>query len=122
MYGRDLLREGLIWRVGDGSNIRIHHDNWIPRKRSMKPLGQEFIQGITRVSDLLTCSGMCWDTHKVDAMFSESDAADIKQIPGGLNMQDYQAWNYMKNGVFNVRSAYHLRVSLTRARSGQPEG
>lgn len=92
LHGRDLLREGLIWRVGDGSNINIHHDNWIPRSGSLKPLGQEFVHGITRVADLLTSSGECWDIHKVDAMFSVSDASDIKKIPvGGPSVEDYLA-------------------------------
>jgi hypothetical protein len=26
----DLLREGLVWRVGNGSNIRIWKDKWLP--------------------------------------------------------------------------------------------
>ena len=53
LHGRDLLREGLIWRIGDGSRVRIQHDNWIPRKGSLKPLGQVFVPGITMVRDLL---------------------------------------------------------------------
>ena len=38
VHGRDLLLEGLIWRVGDGTRIRIHHDSWIPRKGILRPL------------------------------------------------------------------------------------
>src|SRR3989337_2004949 len=45
LHGRNLLLDGLIWRIGDGSKIRIHHDNWIPRKGSLKPLGQDYIHG-----------------------------------------------------------------------------
>ena len=36
LHGRDLLREGLVWRVGDGSRINIHHDNWIPREGCLR--------------------------------------------------------------------------------------
>lgn len=36
-------------------------------------------------------------------------------------MEDYQAWNFTKNREFSVRSAYHLRMSQKRARSGRPE-
>ena len=36
-------------------------------------------------------------------------------------MQDYPAWNYTKNGIFSVRSAYHARMSQKRVRSGRPE-
>ena len=43
LHGRDLLREGLIWRVGAGLNINIHHDSWIPRDGSTKPLGEVYM-------------------------------------------------------------------------------
>ena len=32
MYGLELLKQGIIWRVGDGSQIRIWRDPWIPRE------------------------------------------------------------------------------------------
>jgi hypothetical protein len=31
IFGRDLLKEGLIWRIGDGSDIKAMMDRWIPR-------------------------------------------------------------------------------------------
>src|SRR3954468_14755634 len=40
LHGRDLLREGIIWRIGDGTKILVHHDHWIPRNGAMAPLGQ----------------------------------------------------------------------------------
>lgn len=33
-------------------------------------------------------------------------------------MEDYQAWNYTKNGIFSVKSAYHLRMSQKRLKTG----
>lgn len=27
---RDLLKEGLLWRIGDGETVRIWHDRWFP--------------------------------------------------------------------------------------------
>ncbi|KAI5002872.1 hypothetical protein ZWY2020_027522 [Hordeum vulgare] len=35
-HGLDILKKGIIWRVGDGKNIKIWRDNWIPRKNSFK--------------------------------------------------------------------------------------
>uniref|UniRef100_A0A453CKR4 Uncharacterized protein n=2 Tax=Aegilops tauschii subsp. strangulata TaxID=200361 RepID=A0A453CKR4_AEGTS len=73
LHGRDLLREGLVWRIGEGSRINIHHENWIPRSGCMRPLGKHFMHGITKMADLLTVNGTAWDCAKVDEMFSESD-------------------------------------------------
>ena len=77
LYCRDLHREGVIWRIGDGSKVHIHHDNWIPRSGSMRPLGQIFIPVVMRVANLLTANRRTWDSSKVNAMFSPSDAHDI---------------------------------------------
>lgn len=121
LHGRDLLWEGLIWRIGNGKSIKIHHDNWIPRKGSLWPMGQEYIQGVTHVKDLLTVHGNSWDSSKTEQMFSPDDAQDILQIAiGGPEVEDYLAWNYTKIGQFTVRSAYNLRMSINRAKTGRP--
>ena len=36
-------------------------------------------------------------------------------------MDDYMAWNFTKDGVFTVRSAYHLRMAQKRLKAGRPE-
>lgn len=119
LFGRDLLREGVVWRIGDGSRVIIHHDNWIPCKGSLRPLGQTFMHDTTRVCDLLSVDGDNWDHAKVEAIFSVDDANDIRQIPvGGQGVEDCLAWNYTKDGVFMVRSAYHLLMSRKRAHTG----
>lgn len=121
LFGRDLLLEGLIWRVGDGSSIRIHHDNWIPRKGSLRPLGQVFMPGMTRVSDLLNEDATGWNYQKLEAMFTQGDIEDIVQIcVAGPGIEDTLAWNFTKNGHFSVKSAYHLCMEKKRGREGQP--
>ena len=73
------------------------------------------------MADLLGPTGDSWDEHKVQEMFSPDDVCDIKQIVvGGPGTTDYLAWNFTKNGQFSVKSAYHLRMSLQSARTGQP--
>lgn len=102
--------------------MNIHHDNWIPRQGCLQPLGAEYVNGVTKVGDLLDHTGTSWDHHKVDAMFTSDDACDIKQIAvGGPGVQDYIAWNYTKNGLFSVKSAYHLRMAMNQVKSGRPE-
>ncbi|XP_020190758.2 uncharacterized protein [Aegilops tauschii subsp. strangulata] len=120
IHGRELLREGVVWRIGDGTSIKIHHDNWLPRHGSLKPLGQQYIAGITHVRHLLDESGVAWDMNKVERMFTPGDAEDIKQtVIGGPNMRDYMAWNFSNNGQFSVKSAYHLCMSLSGVKTGQ---
>jgi hypothetical protein len=30
LFGRELLKEGVRWGIGDGNSTRIESDNWIP--------------------------------------------------------------------------------------------
>ena len=38
--GREVLKKGLIRRIGDGMRTEIWHDNWIAGSPSMKPMGR----------------------------------------------------------------------------------
>lgn len=39
LHGRDLLKLEIIWRIGNGSQVKIADRNWIPRKGCLKLLG-----------------------------------------------------------------------------------
>lgn len=122
IHGRNLLSEGTIWRIGNGTQIKVHHDNWISRAGCLKPLGEIHLPGVLHVADLLDSSRAVWDRDKVESMFCEDESKEILQIPiGGQGHEDVLAWNYTRNGVFTVRSAYHLRMQLNKDRAGQPE-
>ena len=108
LHGRDLLKEGLIWRVGDGTNIKVWEDNWIPRSSLKRPLGrlQDAPENFQHVSELLLPDGSGWDVDKLRANFFEMDVTDILKISvGRAGTEDNAAWNYTKNGMLNVRLA-----------------
>lgn len=108
-HGKELLRHGVIWRIGNGEKVNIWSDNWIPRAGSMKPVGCKESQNVRVVADLLNNHGSGWNVDKLNYIFLNSDTCDIKQIRvGGRQQEDYMAWNFTRSGVFSVRSAYHL--------------
>jgi hypothetical protein len=58
LHGRDLLKEGLVWRIGNGQKIKVWEDNWIPRSGLMRPLGTKPDSvPVSRVSELLHADG-----------------------------------------------------------------
>jgi ribonuclease HI len=119
VHGRDLLKEGLVWRVGSGKGIKVMEDNWIPRSGLQHPWSLKPNVVINNVCDLLLEGGQGWCEEKLNASFYEEDVTDILQIPVGCaGTEDYAAWNYTKNGIFSIRSAYHLNMHLKRCRMG----
>lgn len=56
----ELVKEGMIWQVGDGDNLNNWKDPWIPRhfsRTSMTPRGANLI---TRVSELIDLVVLFW--------------------------------------------------------------
>jgi hypothetical protein len=120
VHGRELLKEGIIWRVGDGSKIDVWRDNWIPRSGLKRPLGHRPNASVQRVDKLLLPEGAGWNVAKLEEVFFESDVADIVQIPvGRAGSEDYLAWNNTKNRVFTVKSAYHVKTHLKALSNGR---
>jgi hypothetical protein len=98
LHGRELLKEGLIWRVGNGSNINVWSQNWIPRAMLQKPFGHLPDVEVTKVQELLLPDGAGWNVNRLNECFFEGDVADILKIPvGRAGSEDYLAWNYTKN-------------------------
>ena len=79
------------------------------------------------VSDLLDGDGN-WDEPKLRRLFLSVDVDEILKIkPSQRNEQDLFAWNPEKNGLFTVKSAYHLALNRKvlankGASSGRPDG
>lgn len=121
IHGRNLLRHGMIWRIGNRTNVNIFHDQWIPRKGSMTPLGRVSVPGVQKVVDLLAPDGISWNKVRLAQMFPRSEADEIELIVvGGSSVPDFLAWNFTRSGVYSVRSGYHLAMDLKRLKKGRP--
>ncbi|KAL0311642.1 UNVERIFIED_CONTAM: hypothetical protein Scaly_2921700 [Sesamum calycinum] len=114
MAAQDLFRAGCRWRVGTGLSIRVWSDPWLPRPRSFKPItpapaSMEYM----RVSDFIDPHSHEWDMTKIRQFLRPIDSDLILGIPlSQTGEQDVLIWHYSRNGVFSVRSAYHLACSL----------
>lgn len=80
LYGLELLKKGLIWRIGNGTSVRIWRDAWIPRGLACKittPRGRCHMHW---VSELLDSDGRDWDYNRIIAVFNPADADAIAKI------------------------------------------
>ena len=58
--GKDIIKMGVIRRIGDGTTTRIWHHNWIPRNRVMKPLTALVADHPQLVSELIDHTTASW--------------------------------------------------------------
>ena len=110
LRGLELLKDGIIWRIGDGENIRIWDDPWLNREGSRQPITPRRQCLLTRVHELINPITGEWDELLIRDTFWEMDAKVILTMPIRPEFEDFPAWYYDKKGLFSVRSAYKIYV------------
>jgi len=80
LHGLDLLKKGVIWRIGCGSQVRIWRDPWIPRNYTQKVTSERGRCRLHWVSDLLVSDGTDWDRDRLIAYFNPADIEAILRI------------------------------------------
>jgi hypothetical protein len=119
-YGLQLLKQSVIWRVGNGANIRAWRDPWIPRDESLRPKSEQGRCRYRWVADFLLPNGS-WNEERLQQYFIPEDVAAITKIQTSRrNENDFIAWYPEKRGIFTVKSAY--RLALNRSMQTQDKG
>jgi hypothetical protein len=112
LKGINLLKEGLVWRIGNGEQVKMWSDPWIPRQGSRIPITPRHQNLLTRVQELIDPITGDWDEVLVRNTFWDVDASEILKIPIRDDFDDYPAWHVDEKGLFSVKSAYHLYMSI----------
>ncbi|XBI48822.1 hypothetical protein VPH35_112485 [Triticum aestivum] len=128
LHGLELVKKGVIWRVGNGVKIHTWHDPWLPRPYSFRPITPKEICLFNRVSDFLDGNG-AWKQDRLREFFWPMDIDHILKIKTSPRQRDdFLAWYPEKRGGLTVRSAYKLAtcdhnvVAANGASSTAPEG
>ncbi|KAL0383852.1 UNVERIFIED_CONTAM: putative mitochondrial protein [Sesamum radiatum] len=114
MAAMELFRAGCRWRIGTGLSVNIWQDPWLPRTplfRVISPKPRHC--SLVHVSELILDDMRIWNAELISALFWPEDRELIVQIPLSFTgTTDLLVWHYSNNGIFSVRSAYHLALSL----------
>ena len=73
--GREVIKKGAIWRVGNGENIRIYQDRWLPAPQYLNIQSPPLFYGYdAQVSVLIDKESHCWIKDAVDNNFVPLEA------------------------------------------------
>jgi hypothetical protein len=114
-FGLELLKKGLIWRVGDEKKIQITRDQWIPRKEGLGVASFTRRSRLRWVNQLIDPETREWKVGLVRQIFHAFDVDEICQLKSPrAEVKDCVAWHYEKSGVFTVKCTYKLADALKR--------
>lgn len=116
----DLLKNGLIWRVGDGKDIWIWGDIWFPTPISVSVQSpRQILADDARMANLIDQDTKWWNLNLISKVFQEEEAWVIRQIPlSPQQPRDLLIWRCTTNDNFIVRSAYHMGKEMQLTRQG----
>lgn len=115
--GKDVLKQGLIRRIGNGTTTNIWNDNWLPRKEMMRPIVPLIQDPPSLVAEVIDSTSATWNAVLIHQVFLPCDAEAILQIPlSTRNIEDFWSWNFEKNGHFIVRTTYRMIIATKKRR------
>lgn len=110
LWGREVLKNGCRWRVGNGQQINILNGSWIPRPTTFKPISPPNLPKEASVAELIDDNN-CWKEELIYQYFGKDDAEIIVHIPLPRQQNgDTLIWHYDKRGNYLVRSGYQLAL------------
>lgn len=103
----DLVKEGLVWRVGNGKTIRICKDRWLPSPTTyMAHSPPSILDHNATISRLIDEDTKWWNYAMLEQIFSWEEIISIQSVPISItDKEDVLIWRGMTNGLFSVRSA-----------------
>ena len=105
-----VIKKGMVWRIRDGNATCIWQDNWLPDQGHRKIISPcSSLPPDSKVSQSINSQNRTWNTPLLEQLFFPYDAEAIQSIPLSHNPgPDVIIWPHTRDGVYSVRSAYHL--------------
>lgn len=110
--GREILRKGISWAVGNGEQISIWSSPWLSFTSPCQPMGPATYESHNgMVSDLLCPLTNSWDVGKIRKLLPQYEAI-ILQIKTSSNpVNDTLLWLPEKNGSYSTKTGYGMGIT-----------
>lgn len=103
----------MVWRIGNGSSVRIKEDRWLPVSTNrivISPLST--LEPGARVNSLINTETGKWKLSEVQQLFLPHKATIIYGIPLSIRLPpDCVIWGLTPSSMFTTKSAYKMLIS-----------
>ncbi|CAN1756412.1 Uncharacterized mitochondrial protein AtMg00310, partial [Linum perenne] len=114
LKGRDIIKVGYRWQVGDGVHINPFLDHWIPSFPYFVPilkLRDSIVDIPLSVADRIFNG--CWDENKIRSIFREDSINQILSIPiPRRQVMDKIIWQFVASVKYSVQSGYEVAKEI----------
>jgi hypothetical protein len=110
LSSRDLLNDGLVWRIGYGSNVKIWQDKWLPTPITYLVQSlPRVIPAYSLVPAIIDQETHTWNIELINSIFMPDEAKVIASMPLCYSLPpDKLVWQGTNDEVFSVKSAYYM--------------
>jgi hypothetical protein len=91
LKGNDFLKEGLVWRIGDGVQVNVWTDPCLPKNGSRIPITPRGQHMMTKVNEFIDPYTGTWEEALVRSTVWAADAENILTIPIREDSEDFPA-------------------------------
>lgn len=103
-WNRDILHEGILWKIGNGEIINARKNAWIFSLPSVRITSHMSFDSNVSINNLLN-NQSAWDVNKLSSLPFEVEA--IKRVPiAGTIQPDTRYWRFKKKGSYFVKMGY----------------
>ena len=82
LRGREVIKRGAIWRIGDGKSAAIWGERWLPNKFAptvVSPCVANLVDA--KVSSLIDQETISWKTEIIDTILLIFEVVMVQKIP-----------------------------------------
>ena len=117
MAEQRVVKQGMRWQVGNGTNIREWRDKWLPNSSSHTVVSPWVnVSPDFRVSELIDSNKSYWNSDLIEQLILPYEVETVKSILLSTCLPtDKLIWAETNNGLFTVKSAYKVAVDILAA-------
>lgn len=109
MAGKEVLKRGVGWLVGDGKDIKVWGEPWLLVLAPQQPIRPPTFEALSlKVSDLIWPNSNAWNVDAIRRHLPIYEEIITKITLSSFPLRDSIAWLPVKSGSYSTKSGYAL--------------